>query len=210
MTKGEFLNALREATGHLPPAEAEKAISYYSEIIEDLIEDGLTAEQAVLSLGSMEKIVNAVEEEVPLGQVVSDRIRRSKKESKSSLIWIILAICGAPVWLPVLTSVLMVVLTFYFTVWILIFALFAVVFSLAIAGLAGIAGGVFQIVISNAPAGIFIIGGALVCAGLAILLISPVTYLAKSVVRLTLALARKIKRAFLSGRRQTETRGESK
>lgn len=48
MNKQEFLERLENLLNKLSPSEREKAILYYSEMIEDFIEDGCTQEEAVI------------------------------------------------------------------------------------------------------------------------------------------------------------------
>ena len=47
MTKHEFLKRLEKAIRKLPKEERNRFLSYYKEMIEDRVEDGLTDEQAV-------------------------------------------------------------------------------------------------------------------------------------------------------------------
>ena len=47
MKKQEFITKLEEKLSRLPKKEVEERLNFYSEIIEDKIEDGLTEEQAV-------------------------------------------------------------------------------------------------------------------------------------------------------------------
>ena len=57
MNKRQFLEALNALAGALPRAERERLTAYYSEIIEDSIEDGVPEEEAVAALGSPEEVV---------------------------------------------------------------------------------------------------------------------------------------------------------
>ena len=56
MTEKQFLKALRKALRGLPAAERKDALSYYSELIHDSMESGMTEQDAVASLGSVEEI----------------------------------------------------------------------------------------------------------------------------------------------------------
>lgn len=47
MTKSDFLDLLREKISRLPEWEAAKTVVYYSEMIDDRIEDGMSEEEAV-------------------------------------------------------------------------------------------------------------------------------------------------------------------
>ena len=60
MTKSDFLDLLREKISRLPEWEAAKTVVYYSEMIDDRIEDGMSEEEAVAALGSIDGIVSEV------------------------------------------------------------------------------------------------------------------------------------------------------
>ena len=47
MSKTEFLTELKKALEGLPEEDIEKSLEYYSEMIDDRIEDGLSEEEAV-------------------------------------------------------------------------------------------------------------------------------------------------------------------
>lgn len=53
MRKNEYLQRLGAALGSLPKAEREKYLAYYSEVIDDRIEEGCTEEAAVAELESV-------------------------------------------------------------------------------------------------------------------------------------------------------------
>ena len=57
MTKQEFLAELREKLKGLPEQDLEERLSFYSESIEDRMEDGLSEEEAVAGVGTVEEIV---------------------------------------------------------------------------------------------------------------------------------------------------------
>ena len=56
MNKQEFLDRLRKGLSGLPQAEREERLLFYSEMIDDRMEEGLTEEEAVAALGSLEEI----------------------------------------------------------------------------------------------------------------------------------------------------------
>ncbi len=64
MNKREYIEALNALAAALPQAERERLTAYYTEIIEDSIEDGVPEEEAVAALGSPEE---AVRELLPAG-----------------------------------------------------------------------------------------------------------------------------------------------
>ena len=56
MTKAAFIENIRQITSYLPVNEREKYVEYYSEMIDDAVEDGMSEEEAVASLGTIEEI----------------------------------------------------------------------------------------------------------------------------------------------------------
>lgn len=73
MNKKEFLDSLRGRLEGLPQEDIKRSLEYYSESIDDRIEDGLTEEEAVLALGSMEEIV---------AQIYAESSQTEEKEEK--------------------------------------------------------------------------------------------------------------------------------
>ena len=60
MLKNEFLQLLSQKLSNLPTGEEEKTVDYYRELIEDMVEDGMTEENAVASLGNINDITDGV------------------------------------------------------------------------------------------------------------------------------------------------------
>ena len=56
MTKLEFIDELRKKLSGLPAADVEERLSFYSEMIDDKIEDGCAEDEAVFSIGSIDEI----------------------------------------------------------------------------------------------------------------------------------------------------------
>lgn len=56
MNKQELLQALEAKLNGLPDQDIKKACEYYSEIIDDKIEDGLSEADSVSALGSVDQI----------------------------------------------------------------------------------------------------------------------------------------------------------
>ena len=56
MTKQNFLDKLRTKLKALPKKEVEECLSFYSEMIDDRIEEGLSECDAVSAIGDVNKI----------------------------------------------------------------------------------------------------------------------------------------------------------
>ena len=56
MNKIDFLLLLHDKLSALPAEEVEEGLNFYSEMIEDRIDEGMTEEEAVASVGSVDEI----------------------------------------------------------------------------------------------------------------------------------------------------------
>ena len=169
MSRDAFIGELRHRMAGVPQQTVERTVDYYSELIADSVEDGLSEEEAVARLGSIEEIVASVVKDTPLTQIVETRIQERKKKGSSG--WVIaLLILGAPVWLPVLIAVLAVLFALFIALWAVVIALWAVVAAVILTGLAAMVAGVVELCRLHLPQGLVLLGGGLVCLGLCALL----------------------------------------
>ena len=56
MSKQEFLTQLRKALSGLPQNDIEERIEFYSEMIEDRIDEGLSEGEAIAAVGTVEEL----------------------------------------------------------------------------------------------------------------------------------------------------------
>ena len=66
MRKQDFIKELRINLSFLPKEEIEDRISFYCELIDDKIEEGLKEEDAIKSIGSVDEIINQIINDMPL------------------------------------------------------------------------------------------------------------------------------------------------
>lgn len=165
MNKNEFLSALRAALSGLPDEGLEERIDFYSESIDDRMEEGLTEEEAVAALGSVDSIASQIISETPLVKIVKKKLS-AKRAYKT---WeIVLLAVGSPIWLALAISAIAVIVSLYAVLWAMIASVWAVFASLCASALGGIAGGAVLALTGSPMQGIALIGAALSCAGLAI------------------------------------------
>ena len=165
MNKQEFLDALRARLFGLPTQEIEERLAFYSEIIDDKIEEGLSEEEAVEQIGSVEEIAEQSIAEGPLAKMVKEKIRK-KRRMKA---WeITLLIAGFPLWFSLLAVAFSVALALYVSIWSIVASLWAVFGALCGVALGGVAGGIVFLCVGKAVGGLACIGAGLVCAGLSI------------------------------------------
>ena len=145
MTREEYIEELRARISHLPKEERESALSYYIEYLEDATDK--TMEEIVAELGTP-------------GEVAERIIAECAQSNQERLVGA-LAVLTSPVWLPVLFVIFVVGAVLLFVVMLLIFIFGVVAIALLGAG--------FWALTAYPPTGIAVLGGALICLGLAML-----------------------------------------
>ncbi len=166
MTKEIFLHQLRIRLSRLPEAEIQKRLDYYSEMIDDMLEDGISEENAIASFGPVDQVAQHILQDTSLATLVKQTARPKKGWTAPA---IILAIVGAPLWIPLGIAVLAVILAVFVCILALIAVVFALVFTLGAAGIALIARAFAILTTAGLCYTIFTIGAALILAGLCLL-----------------------------------------
>lgn len=194
MNKREFIDGLKSGLEGLPNDDISERLDFYSEMIDDCMEEGMTEEEAVAGLGTIEEIVSQTVAQTPLKKLVKERVksRRSLKAWEKVLIAV-----GSPVWLPLLIAAFAVLLSFYIVLWALLICLWAVFAALAVSAAAGAIGGVIELFRGETTRGLALIGAGLVLAGLAILLFFACKAASKGIIKLTRSIALWIKYLFV-------------
>jgi len=199
MTKAAWMNELKGRLSSLPDYERDKTISFYGEIIEDRIEDGMSEAEAVATLGSIDNIVSEILIDTPLTTLIQSKLKESHKQSKHKTLWLVLVICGFPLWLPLALAFACVIFAVYISVWALVISLFAAEFSFAVTGIFGFLYGAV-LCFQSLPSGFALIGASLIAGGLFIMSIKPVLWLCKQFLALTHVFLRKLKAQFISNK----------
>ena len=161
MNKQKFLAKLRAGLSGLKQKEIKEHLAFYSEMIDDRMEEGLSEEAAVSAIGSVDDIV----EQIMVDNLL-DECSKVKRVSKT--LAIVLLILGSPLWVSLLAAAFAVLLAAMITIWSVILSLWSGFAALAASSLVCIAaGGVFACY-GNGAAGLATIGAGLVCAGLSV------------------------------------------
>lgn len=194
MMKSEFLSALESRLSGLPKEDVQKSIDYYSEIIDDRMEEGITEEEAVEAVGSVEEIASQILKDTPLVKLVKEKVR-SNHTLKA---WeIILLILGSPLWLPLLLTVVILILTVYVVLWVVILSLYAVNLCVAAGAVAGIAGSFLWIPAGNMAQFVFVLGAGLMCAGGTVLLFFGFNQITKGICWVSKWILQRLKGRFV-------------
>lgn len=166
MNKQEFLDALREGLCGLPENDIDERIAFYSEMIDDLVEDGLEEAAAVESIGTVDSIVLQVVDDIPLSKLVKEKIKPKNRLGAWAIVFLAL---GSPIWFSLLISAFAVVLSIFISLWAVIISLWAVFVALVGSALGCILAGAIFAFYQNSITGIAVIGAGVFCAGLSIL-----------------------------------------
>ena len=204
MSRDAFIGELRHRMAGLPQEAVDRTVEYYSELIADSMEDGLSEAEAVARLGSLDEIVANVVKETPLTRIVQTRVRESKKKGGSG--WVIaLLILGAPVWLPLLIAVLAVLFAQFIALWAVVVSLWAAVLGVILAGVVAVAAGILELVRLHVPRGLVLLGGGLVCLGLCALLFLLMKLITVGTVKLCKWIWVGVKSLFVGKKAKGET-----
>ena len=193
MNKQEFLAQLRAGLAGLPQEDLEERLSFYSEMLDDQMEEGFSEEEAVAAVGPVEEIVRQIIADTPLAKLAKERIR-PRRQLKA---WeIVLLVLGSPLWLSLGLAAATVIFALYVVLWSVSVSLWAVFASLAVCAVGSLPAFVVLIARSSA-AGLALLAAGLVCAGLAIFLFFGCRAVTKGILALTKNIAAWTKRCFL-------------
>lgn len=127
MNKQEFLSRLKDK---LPANEdTQERLSFYSEMIDDRQEEGMSEEEAVAQIGSVESVLSQILSEIPLSKLVKERV----KPKRALKTWeIVLIVLTSPVWISLLIAAFIIIISAYIVIWSLLISLWSieVIFSL--------------------------------------------------------------------------------
>ena len=194
MKKKEFLKELEKNLKGLPERDIEERIEFYSEMIDDRIEDGKTEEEAVSEIGSIDEVVDQIAKDTSLVRLVKNKITPKKSISGSTILFLIL---GFPLWFPLTMVFFALVLVFFVVLWALVIVTYAVEAVLfggagiyAVAAFAQMADGV-----SSKGA----VGLSIACLGAALIFIFVCIAATKVTFKLNKSVLTGIKRSFIGG-----------
>ena len=197
MNKQEYLESIRSRISAMPADDVNRFMDYYSEMIDDRVEDGLSEEEAVADMGSPDAAVEQILEDMPLTKLVKEKIK-PKHELKA---WeVVLIVLGSPVWIPLLITAAVLLLTLWIVAFALLISFYAVVLSFAVAGIGGlICKGLGKVgYIANSPyTAVLMLGAALIGIGIAILFVVSVKPVTVGIFKVCKASVNGIKRMFV-------------
>ena len=168
-------------------------MTFYSEMLDDQMEEGLSEEEAVAAVGPVDEIVRQIIADTPLAKLARERMR-PRRQLKA---WeIVLLVLGSPLWLSLGLAAIAVIFAFYVVLWSVSVSPWAVLASLAVCAVGGLPAFAVLIARSGAAA-LAILAAGMVCAGLAIFLFFGCRAATKGILTLTRRIASWLKHCFL-------------
>ena len=158
MSKQEFLDELGHKLKGLPKSEIDERINFYSEMIDDHIEEGLSEEESIDKIRN----INDISEQI-IFEAKMTKAKSEKTAAEKTLFW-----GGSPLWFALAIAAASVVISLYASLWAVIISFWACFASLAASGVAGVVAAVVFATNGNLVSGLVVFGAALVCAGLSI------------------------------------------
>lgn len=209
MTKKEFLQELRSRLSAYPKEELDRSIGYWSEMVEDRMEDGATEDEAVASLGSIDDIAKQIEMELPLKTIIKHSVKdkssadeQKKDNTGITVLVVVLAILAFPIWFPIAIALISIIAALFITIWAIDFALWVCSLSGVICFFAGL---IFAVALLIGGHGILALSGfgtSLAGAGIAILFAFAAFYMAKGIIKLIDLMCRGTKRSIVNNKRR--------
>ena len=181
MSKQEFINDLRERLMWLTSEELEKTVNFYSEMIDDRMEEGATEEEAVAALGPMDDITVKIAREVGKGDEAETGVPTAtttvaKNSSESLVLKIVVIAVTFPIWFPVLMGLFGAAIG-------IVAGLFGACVGVGAGVIAGLGGAIKFFIEGSAAQGFFMLGGFLICLGICIFAWLGVSALCKVTVK---------------------------
>ncbi len=190
VTKEKFLSKLSESIMVLPKSEIDKTLNYYSEIIDDHMENGLNEEEATKKIGDMKEIASKILEESmyefspenKFGKFISFIFKIFN--SKWRLLAFAILTLGFPIWYMALAPILI----FLLLTFICVFAIPALALAWSVSLLWD------PLTYSDLFNALYFVGLSLMAFGISALYISIFTTLARTFFKRFKKLSIKIKK----------------
>ena len=221
-----FIHQLKKKLANLPEKERKKSLAFYSEMIDDAMEDGMSEAEAVKSLGDVNDIARDILSEAPFSSIVKGETQKLKNKCKNSPAFTVLLIVGSPVWLPLLlaaaicvcamaenaslfisaiatTTAMAEINKLAFSAIAVFASLFISAIAVVVAGIVWVGYSVYFFLTGLTPEGLFVCGAGLAAAAGALLCLRPLKKMCALSVRFMGKCFKSVKRIFVG-------KGESK
>ena len=182
MTKQVFLYELKKKLWRLPADEREERISFYGEMVDDRIEEGMSEEEAIQSIGSVDAIIFDILEEKRVSSTLLTK-EPSRKRMKAGEI--LLLILGSPLWIAFIAVAFAVGISLFASLWSVVVSVWAGAISLPLASVGGMIYSAFLLVEGEFAYALALLGCAIFALGLSVFFLYGAKYLTVGALRLS-------------------------
>ena len=192
MRKQEFLKELKRQLSGLPKDDIDNRLEFYSEMIDDRMDEGKSEEEAVAEIGDVDSIVTDIAKDTPFVKLIKEKVT-PKRAIKP---WeIVLLVLGFPLWFPLVVTGITLCAVGYFLIWVLDLVSFAVELSLAAAAVGG--GVIFAAYLADGVTNYMPLGVGIMGLGGAFIFYWVCVAMTKGTIKLSMRITTKIKAAFI-------------
>lgn len=191
MKKQEFIKELEKKITGLPLDETKDLLNFYSEVIDEKIEEGLTEEEAIEKMGSIDDIVNQIISEIPLANIVKDRIKPKKNLSVCNKIFLI---AGSPIWGSLLIVLFVLLISIYVILFACIVSLWAAEISIILSSIMAFIKSFYELTQNNYASCFCFLGIGLVGIGVGIIFFMGCKAGSTGIIKFTKKIIIKIKK----------------
>ena len=192
MRKQEFLDELERQLAGLPKDDVQNRLDFYSEMIDDRIEEGKSESEAVAEIGSVEDIVNDIAKDTPFVKLIKEKVKPKRKIQT----WeIVLLVLGFPLWFPLLVTGLVLLGVGYLLIWVFDIVSYAVEAALIGGAFAG--AGVFVVALANDVTNLYALGCGIGALGGAFIFYWVCVAMTKGTLKVSKKITNKIKAKFI-------------
>lgn len=204
MNKREYLDRLTELLACLPPDQRIESVSFYAEMIDDRVEEGMTEEEAVAALDAPGVAAEAILDDLP---AVPRAVAKTRRKSRV-LLWAIVII-GWPVLLPIAVSFVLAAVLIYLAIWLCAVCVWVVAIGLLIGLPLGIVCAFWGVAAGNVPFAVVEFGAALLCGALGALCLRGAFVATRQFARLSRIWAAKALSPFVKVKRKDAGDGDA-
>lgn len=182
MTRTKFILELSGKLSGLPKDDIEKSVEFYTEMINDRMDEGMSEEEAVAAIGSIDVIAEQILGEIPMVKLVAEKVKPKRKLRA----WeIVLLALGSPIWISLAAATFAIIISVYVCLWAVEICIYAANITFFAGGVAGLGLTVVYFIQSNVGAALFVLGAGILCVGIGLLMLGVCRKSTKSMIVLT-------------------------
>ena len=194
MNKKEFLEELEKRLQALPKEEIQERLEFYSEAIDDRVEEGKTEEEAIEEIGTLDEVTWEIVKKTPLVTLVKEKVKPKHRIRP----WEIVLICVTfPIWLPLLITAFVLLLVAYILAWVLVIVAYNVEIAVSVGGIGALSAGFAAFFSGSHWFGFGLVGFGVMCIGFSLLWVFACIGATKASIQLTRAIILSIKKRFM-------------